>query len=179
MNCRRFQDRLYEFVEGTLSAGARAAADQHLAGCAACREIVGRELDLARFLSGGLRQSTEHLALHPEIRRRILTVPARRSAPPALVESIAALWSRFAGQTVVALSVLLIVAFGLIRHFPRARGQDAEAARTSALNPETAVSVQVSYQVPSCNFRREGNLVMDTLSYNTVVAGGIIHPGRP
>ena len=51
MNCRRFQDRLDQFVEGTLSAGARAAADQHLAGCAACREIVGRELDLARFLS--------------------------------------------------------------------------------------------------------------------------------
>ena len=32
MNCRRFQNELYEYLDGSLSPGAQAAAERHLAG---------------------------------------------------------------------------------------------------------------------------------------------------
>ncbi len=92
MNCQRFQNRLHEYVEGTLSAGTQAAADRHLARCIACRQAVDQEQQLAQILSERLRQGTETLALHPQIRRRIVT--ALESSPVADGQSVVCLWNR-------------------------------------------------------------------------------------
>src|SRR5207247_80118 len=94
MNCRRFQNRLHEYVDGTLPAGIQAAADKHLAGCAACRQAVGQEQQLAQFLSNRLRQGTEPLTLHPQIQQRILaareSIPATTGGPERVQEK----WER-------------------------------------------------------------------------------------
>src|SRR5437016_11537218 len=106
MNCRCFQNRLHEYVEGTLSAGTQAAADRHLARCTACRQAVGQEQQLAQILSERLRQGTGTLTLHPQIRRRILT--ALQSSPATDGESVIYLWNRFARPLGIAVSLLLI-----------------------------------------------------------------------
>jgi anti-sigma factor RsiW len=83
MNCERFQNWVYEYVEGSLSAKARAAAERHLAHCGACRQAVRREQHFERLLSERLRHDTETLALRPDALRRILKAVEAESTPPS------------------------------------------------------------------------------------------------
>lgn len=177
MNCRRFQNQLYEYVEGSLSAGAQAAAERHLAGCSACRQAVRKEQQFAQILSNRLRQGTESLTLRPDIRHNILTASRCKPASRGVVESIVDLWNRFAVPAAIAVSLVLAVTFLLIRHFSGVRMHDMETARADGRNLQPAVSIQISCRLPTCTFRREGNLVVDTLSYETVVASGTLRPG--
>jgi hypothetical protein len=177
MNCRRFQNRLFEYVEGSLSAGAQAAADRHLAACSACRQALHHEQQFAQFFSSRLRQDTETLTLRPEIRHGILTLPGREPTLPAIVESIVGLWNRFARLAAMAVSLLLVVTFLLVSHFSGARIHQAETSRFDDPNLQPVVSIQISCRLPTCQFRREGNLVIDTLSYQTIVASGTFEPG--
>ena len=153
MNCRRFQNRLYEYVDGTLSPRARVAAKRHLARCDACRQAALREQQLAQFLSDRLRQGAQSLALRPEVRRRILQALERKSAPPAFGESILALWDRFAWPLGMAVSLLLIVA--VLRFHPFSRVHETESARSNRRDNPSALSIQVSFRVPVCKFRRK------------------------
>jgi len=175
MNCRRFQNRLHEYVEGTLSAGTQAAADRHLARCTACRQAVGQEQQLAQILSKRLRLGTETLALHPQIRRRILK--ALESIPATDGDSVISFWSRFARPLGIAVSSLLVVTFLLVNFFSGARVH--ETVRSDGRDIQSAVSIEVSYLVPTYKFSKEGNLVVDTLSYETVVASGTLWTGGP
>jgi anti-sigma factor RsiW len=170
MNCRRFQNRLHEYVDGTLSAGTQGAADKHLARCTACRRAVSQEQQLAQILSERLRQGTETLTLHPQIRRRILT--ALESIPTTGGENVVCLWSRFARPLGIAVALLLIATFVLINFFSGPRVH--ETARSDI---HSAVSIEVSYLVPTYKFSKEGDLVVDTLSYETVVASGTLWTG--
>jgi anti-sigma-K factor RskA len=170
MNCRRFQNRLYEYVEGTLSSGTQAAADRHLARCSACRQAVSQEQQLTQFLSDRLCQDTKTLALRPDIRQRILTALEHQSAPPTNGESIAGLWNRFAWPLIIGVSLLLIVTLLLINYFSGARVHETETAQSNDRDIHSAVSIQVSYCVPTCEFRQEGDFVVDTLSCETIVA---------
>jgi anti-sigma factor RsiW len=181
MNCRCFQNQLHEYVEGSLSAGALAAADGHLSGCSTCRQRVRREQQFAQFLSGRLRQDTETLTLRPEIRRKILTASQGAAAPPAVAESVFGLWSRFLSNRFIRLaaipaSLLLVAAFLWISHFTGARSHETETARASDRDLHAAVSIQISYRLPARTFRREGNLVVDSLSDEIVVASGTLRP---
>jgi anti-sigma factor RsiW len=67
MNCQGFQDHLFEYLDGSLSAPAQSAANAHVEQCAVCRQTVQAHQALAaRF-----RRETDSLALHPEVTRRI------------------------------------------------------------------------------------------------------------
>ncbi len=90
MNCQDFQNELYEYVESTISATERAAAEQHLAGCDACRRAVEKEQKLAGILAARLRQSGETLKLNPEIRYHVLV--AARHNPASIKASESATW---------------------------------------------------------------------------------------
>ena len=175
MNCRRFQNRLHEYVDGTLSAGTQAAADKHFARCTACRQAVSQEQQLAQILSERLRQGTGNLTLHPQIRRRIRT--ALESFPATDGESVVCLWNRFARPLGLAVSLLLIVSFLLINFFSGARVH--ETVRSDGRDTHSAVSIEVSYRVPIYKFRKQDNLVVDTLSYETIVTSGTLWTGGP
>lgn len=178
MNCRRFQSRLYEYVEGTLSASVRAAAERHVAGCSHCREVVRREQETARALSARFRLGTESLALRPEIRQRILVSSRRQPAPAGLFDSLIALWNRFAVSTAIAAFLLLAIGTLTVMDAFRERTHDGKIARTGESSVASAVSIQVSSRVPAYRFHREGNLVVDTLSYETVIASETVQPGN-
>jgi len=182
MNCGQFQKRLHEYVEGTLSTGARAEAERHLANCDACRQVVRKEQKFAQLLAGSLRRGTETLKLSPEIRQNILMAALRKPAPPTLGETIIGLWRRFAWQAAGAVCVLVVAGL-LISHFSRPRISEMGTVRSNdhsrhaALAQRPVVSIQIAYRVPALKFRREGNLVVDTLAYETVVASGTLCPG--
>lgn len=187
MNCRRFQDELLEHVEGTLSAGAQALAEQHLAGCIACRQAVEKEKRLARAMSSRLRQSSETLTLHPNIRRNILAASRRKTALPAPAEPFARLWRSWLRLAVVPASLLVVAACLLAIHFSGVPRHETISVPTSprisapapalANNPQPAVSVQLSWRLPVRRFYQEGNMAVDTLIDETVVASGTFHPG--
>jgi anti-sigma factor RsiW len=168
MNCGDFQNGLLEYLEGTLSSGDQAAAEEHLAHCGSCREAAEREQRLAQFLSREFVRSTAALHLGPDIGRRI----AARLAPKPR-EQVRAPGKYFAGLRLawpVAISVSVLVAailFGGILLRPR---EPKSAARQPhrELRP-SAAAIRISYVVPVYTFRREGNLVIDALTWTTNV----------
>lgn len=182
MNCRRFQEELFEYVEGTLSAGALAAAEKHLAECDACRQAVEKEKRLASVLSSRLRQSSRTLTLRPEIRRNILAASRQNGPAPTVAESLIDLckyWIRIAAIPVAVLSIAGLLA---AIHFSGTRGHETNGPRVVAVtsptgnNLQTSVSVQMSCRTRQ--FHHEGNLVVDTFVDETVVASGTFQEGQ-
>jgi len=186
MNCRDFQNELYEYVEGTLSAGARAAAEQHLTGCDACRRAVEKERKLTQALYKQLQQTSETLTVRPETIRSILAAARTESPTSTMADSIVGLW-RWFRLAAVPSSLLGIAVLLMAIHFSGTRNHERISVpimpRVSAVtpsannNPQTAVSVRMSYRLPIRQFHQEGNLVVDALIDETVVASGTYNPG--
>jgi anti-sigma factor RsiW len=176
MNCRCFQDQLYEYVEGSLSAGAMAAAEKHLAGCPACREALQQETALARDLSRRLQQRAGQLQLPPEIRRDILAAARREPASPVFTEFILDWWRRLAAPLSVGAAALLLGVVLWLNHFPGWPKPGVETAPHAGRTLPPAVSVEFSSRVPICQFRRDGNAVIDTLSVQTVGVSVTLRP---
>jgi anti-sigma factor RsiW len=176
MNCRRFQDQVFEYVEGSLSARARAAAEEHLAGCPACREAVRQEEALRQRLARRLRQGAESLKLSPEIRRNLLAAARREPASPALSELIAGWWARFALPLSAGVAVLMLGAILWLNHLIGPQPPGGAIAQRPGRDAASAVSVEWSSRVPTYQFRREGNAVVDTLSVQTVSVNVTLRP---
>ncbi|MGD1017727.1 MAG: hypothetical protein ABSA12_00260 [Verrucomicrobiia bacterium] len=136
-----------------------------------------QEQQLAQSLSERLRQGTKTLALRPDVRRRILTVLEHKSVPLMDREPLVGLWNRFAWPLAGAVCLLLVVGFLLVNHFPGVRTHRTEIARSDGRDISSAISIQISYCAPIYKFRREGNLVVDTLSCETVVANETLWTG--
>ena len=165
MNCRRFQHRLYEFLDGSLSPGAQAVAESHLSGCAACRQTLGAERQIARSLSGTFRRATESLQLPPEVQHRVLAALADQRRAPVQQQGTVFFWRQLAWPVGLAASVLLLLAGVFL--FPRGPG-----SHTGSPQPRLAaggVSIQLSFVVPIYTFRQEGGFVIDALTYQTNV----------
>jgi anti-sigma factor RsiW len=182
MNCQRFQDELFEYVEGTLSADTLAAAEKHLAECDACRQAVEIEKRRAAVLSGRLRQTSQALTLHPEIRRNIVAASLQKGPSPSVAESLVGLWRYWVRLAVIPGAMLLVAGVLLAVHFSGTGRHETISVpvgpRVSAVtssdgnSPQTPVSVEMSYRLPRRQFHQEGNLVVDTLVDETVVADG-------
>ncbi|MCX6903184.1 MAG: zf-HC2 domain-containing protein [Verrucomicrobia bacterium] len=166
MNCRRFQNWFYEYVEGSLSARRRAAAEKHLAQCGACRQAVRDEQQMARRLSDRFRQHTEFLALDPEVPRRVAKALEGRPAPQTLGQAAASLWRRFAWPLAVAASLLVVAGF-LLALFLRENTSSTDTAGLTGGRSHASILIQVSYRMPAYQFRQEGNLVIDALGWQT------------
>ncbi len=187
MNCRHFQDELFEYVEGTLPADAQAAAQKHLAECAVCRQAVEKEKRLGSALSSRLRQFSQPLTLHPKILRNILAASERKGSVP-MAESLIDLCKYWLRVAAIPVAMLLVAGVLLAIHSSGTRKREAVAdpgpSRISAVtspaqdNSRTPVSVQMSYHLPRREFRREGNLVVDTLVDETVVVDETVPSGN-
>jgi anti-sigma-K factor RskA len=182
MNCRRFQDKLFEYVEGSLSTGELAAVEQHLSGCGACREAAQKEQQRAQALSARLCQSGKSLRLNPKI---IQTVLAASRARPAATVSLAGLWMRWLRVAVVPVSFMLVAAILLAVHFSGRPAHERTSTPvithgstlTATSDQQPEISIELSYRLPVHEFHQEGNLVVDTFVDETAVANGIISSG--
>jgi anti-sigma factor RsiW len=165
MNCRRFQHRLYEYLDGTLPPGKQAAAESHLSGCAACRQALQAERQIAQSLSEKFRRTTDSLRLPPEVQRRVLAALADQRRASDEGQGSLFSWGRWAWPLGLATSSLLLVA-GVFIYVRASRPQ------TGPAQPRLAggeVLVQLSYVVPTYTFRQEGGFVIDALTYQTNV----------
>jgi anti-sigma factor RsiW len=171
MNCRRFQNQLYEYVEGTLSPTARAEAEGHLAACSNCREALRREQETAPALAARFQRGTE-------IRDRILAASRRQPEPIGFAESLLALWRRFAVPAAISAFLLLALGALMVTNIFRGQTQGGNTIGVGEHGVPSAVAIQVSSRVPTYRFHREGNSVVDTLSYETVVASETVRRGN-
>ena len=85
MNCECFQENLYEYLDDSLPAAERTAAEKHLAQCGRCRAALQRERDLAQSLSASLERAVEPVTLEAVTQRQILQAAERAlsNLPPA------------------------------------------------------------------------------------------------
>ncbi len=179
MNCRRFKNLLFDYLDGSLSQATKADAEAHLRGCPACRQAARHEAEVAQSLSQSLLRSTESLRLPSEVQHRVLSALERKRTPMTLRESIVAFWNRYARPLAVGAGLLLIATLPLLYHFYSQQAHHKATARAISRSTPSAVSIQVSYRAPAYSFRREGNLVIDTLSYETIVASGTLWASGP
>lgn len=130
-----FVDRLSDYLDDELDAAERAAADEHLAGCAECRAV----LDDLRRVSLRARSLRDHAAtegLWPEIARRIGAPEAAGDGPGdelAARRRLRVPWLRM----VAAAAAVLAVGIGIGR-FTVPRTVSVPVDGTIASAPETA-----------------------------------------
>jgi anti-sigma factor RsiW len=165
MNCRRFQHRIYEYLDGALSRGAQAAAEKHLSECAACRQALCAERQIGQSLSDTFRQTTDSLQLPQEVQRWVLAALADQRRTPAEERASVFSWGRLAWPLGLAASVLLLLA-GV---FFFARTPRPQMAHPQPHLAGGGVSIQLSYVMPIYTFRQEGGFVIDALTYQTNV----------
>jgi anti-sigma factor RsiW len=165
MNCRCFQREIYEYVDGSLSSRAQAAAERHLSGCAACRQALIQEQQTARSLSDKFRKATASLQLPPEFGHRVLAALADEHRAPGEYQIVGLFWRRLTWPLAAAASGLLLLA----GFFFLARAPGPGMAHPHLRSARGEVTVQLSYVVPTYTFRQDGEFVIDALSYRTIV----------
>jgi anti-sigma factor (TIGR02949 family) len=79
IDCRAVTHQLYEFLDGELSAAAKARVQAHLADCAHCFELADFETAYLRFLEARARAR----GAPAHLRRRILDELLSGPEPPA------------------------------------------------------------------------------------------------
>jgi anti-sigma factor RsiW len=163
MNCRRFQNEIYEYLDGSLSPAAQAAAEEHLSACAACRQMVRQERWSTQSLSDKFRRVTDSLQLPPEFGHRVLAALADEHRARDAQHGIVLFWRRVTWPLVAAASGLLLLA----GFFFLSRTPGPGVPHSQLHVAEDEVSVHLSYVVPIYTFRREGGFVIDALTYQT------------
>ena len=138
-------------------------AEEHLSACAACRQMVSQERRSAQSLSDKFRRTTGSLHLPPEFGHRVLAALADERRAPDEQQGIALFWRRLAWPLAAAASGLLLLAGFFL--FVRAPGPGTAHPYSAG----EGVTVQLSYVVPTYTFRKEGEYVIDALSYHTNV----------
>lgn len=164
MNCRDFNDRLYDYLDDTLDSDVHARIDEHLRECADCRRALGREKGLAESIKASLEHATVNLSLRPETLPNLL-VERTPSPSPAGVFIRAWQWliacpvrPASAGAVLLAALVLFI---GL-----EARHQPAENSGSQAaiMAEENACVIDVPIQNEVHVFRRQNGTVTDVVT---------------
>jgi anti-sigma factor RsiW len=174
MNCQNFLNSLHEYFEDSLSPDRQQAMDGHLTECPHCRQLLQQEQAAAQMLVRKFRHGVQHLTLPPDFQRCLLTALQHEVANPVIpiAETRKSSWQDLLWPVAIAACVLL-TSFQSVRLF-----SGAPLTGRAQVEPVTApvaeISVQYSFRLPTWKFRQEGNLVVDTLSYETVVASGTL-----
>lgn len=161
MNCNRFQNEVFEYLDGALSPGARESAEQHLGQCEACRAVLQRQREVAQRLSKRFHKDTAAISLNAGAQRRILEAMADHSADSEERFSFASLLVRLAWVGGLAACIVLVV--WLKGGFPSTARPLASRSSHSQEKSRVAISVDISYALPTCVSRQQGNEILDTL----------------
>ncbi len=89
MNCREFQEQVFEYCEGSLSPEQCAETDEHLGGCEICRSVLAEHRALAEALREGFLDTTQHLTFNQQARERIVTTLLSLKTPSRAPETAA------------------------------------------------------------------------------------------
>ena len=163
MNCKKFQDLLYEYLDEALDAKVHADAQQHIRQCDACLHAFQREQTFAKSIKQSLDWATADFSLDSQIQQnvhRILESKPTRSNP--LRNAWQSFFSIHIPQTgVVAAFVGLFVIFMGIQ-FHRSSVKQS-SPKTIASSDQYTCIINIPLQFQRIVFRRENNTVEDAL----------------
>jgi anti-sigma factor RsiW len=190
MNCGHFQEDLYDFLDDTLAPAKKAAAEEHLRTCGACRDLVQGELALTETLSTRLERAVEPVALDAAGRRKIAEALRRSTAEATHPDSVSFLARLFgmrgselgtAGAViqspwrlalpVAAAALLLVAGIWVGPRFLRERSASRIAPGSVAV-AEPFVAVHASDSVPVYTFQNDGNYVVDAITIDMLSMDG-------
>jgi anti-sigma factor RsiW len=187
-------DALIDYLDGTLSPPEKVAAEQHLLGCDVCRRAMQSELLLARALSTRLTQAVESINLDANARRGITRAALQTSHDEtselrgsllrlifgragqrsgSLQPSVVQCWQRRLALSLAAAALMLLGALWIGQKFIPTSTANRHPSNSVAAGERT-IPIHVSYSVPTYTFRREGNLVVDALTYDTRTMDGVL-----
>ncbi len=169
MNCDDFNDKLPEYLDGTLTASEQATASEHARECAACQKTLARQESLAKAIRVSLQCETGKLSLGAEARRKILAATTRKPEP-AVWESFRAWFAATRRRMVLAgiagLCFLLLISGGyLYLHSKNNSGREI-ATNDDRYTYVVDVPVRAEMYV----FRTQGDTVVDAVITETGVA---------
>jgi hypothetical protein len=200
MNCAHFQERLYDYLDDMLSPSEKTAAEEHLLGCGSCRQAVQSELLLARTLSTRLTQTVEAVNLDANARKGITkaalqTLGRQEPKPHRSLLSLLLLVRHSLGggggrrgpgrggvqSSGLARLALPFAAAALILIGGVWLGHQLLRERAANRNPDgslaasdSVASIHASDSVPVYTFHKEGNLVVDVLTRDTLSLDGTL-----
>jgi anti-sigma factor RsiW len=164
MNCKSFQEELYDYLDGALSPARAAAAQKHLVQCDPCREAVRREQQLGQFLSFKLEEIAKTLVVDSELQSRIKTALDREPSVVPREIFFVRLWTRLALPLAAGAAVLAVAGFLVSHSFSTRSVPRVKAALTEAGSHQISVFFDLSYCVPAYTFRQEGGFVTDAMT---------------
>jgi hypothetical protein len=160
MNCRDLQDKVYEYVDGSLPDREQAEAKQHLETCDFCRHTVRELQSTEQSLSNCFRRSAESVTLSPNAQKRIMSAVEEKlnSPSPFLAGFRRPLAWLGSGVALLLLSAVLITEFPF-----GPRVSHPETARSLGGDSVVAISIRISYCDPIYTFSTDGSSVVDSL----------------
>ena len=66
MDCKEFQENIYEYIDGTLSDELRKKADEHVVDCLDCKLLYEEEFDFTNDPFTDIVEQTESIELKEE-----------------------------------------------------------------------------------------------------------------
>lgn len=129
MTCSELELQLCDYVDGTLPSGERERMDLHLAGCAACRELLADSRGVLEFL-----ERVPDVAVPPVLVSRILQqAPARPVVAGAAAQGFfSRLFEPILQPRLVMGMAMTVLSFAMLGRFA---GIEARQLRASDLSP--------------------------------------------
>jgi anti-sigma factor RsiW len=135
MNCDLCREKLDAYVDESLSADERAAADGHLRDCSSCATEALARLQMKR----ATRAAAARFSPSPEFRLRIENAIQKKRRPSAMIA-----WAPWLSAAAVALLLIAVSAALLTRHAEREQALaellDLHVATMASANPVDVVS---------------------------------------
>jgi len=149
-------------MEGSLPPRARVDADQHLSQCAPCREAVNREKALGKSIAECLQQRADCQVLSPEAQARVIS--AVEDAKCDLQKKTLS-WHFALPAALIAALIMVCIFIGALLF--RGRTGGIETSHSQDVETRSPVLAHTFYVVPTYTFRKEANVVIDSLTYVT------------
>jgi anti-sigma factor RsiW len=134
MNCADIEILLCDYVDGTLHGTQKSAVEEHLAGCADCREFVQDASGAVEFMS-----RAANVEPPPELLTRLLfELPAvKQQLKPSWTQRVFGRWFEPVMQPRVAMSMAMtVLSFAMLS---KCAGIQVRQLRPSDLNPVAVV----------------------------------------
>jgi anti-sigma factor RsiW len=174
MNCDRFQQNLFEYLDDALSPDEKAAAQLHLQACGACRRAFENEQFVAQTLSSRLSEAVETVTLDAQTQRSMANAVREQIEHTRETKKrlLLPLWARLVIPAALA-CLVLVPAIWLGRGVVSHRDSVAQSLSSSG-SAGLEVPVHVAYSAPRYTFRQQGAMVVDAFTTDTRVADGTL-----
>jgi hypothetical protein len=164
MNCQDFNDRLFDYLDDTLSPAEEVAAREHAQQCGSCCRALEQQQAFAKSIRFSFDRETQRLSLRLDTRRDILSAVTRPKVPLTGWENIQAFFAVLRRQPAwagaVLLCLVLLLTFANRLYLALGKHPSPQARVTD--NRITYV-VDVPIRTEMYLYRRHNNMVVDAL----------------